>query len=79
MIRREESVPFAFIAGSGQFRSNVAPPRPRPTRSQILGRALMGLVVIAGLVGSLLLGMPALRTPDPLDHGPDQPSAAESR
>ncbi|GAA2458558.1 hypothetical protein [Streptomyces macrosporus] len=79
MGRREESVPFAFVAESDHFRSNVTPPRRRSTPSEILGRVLLGLVVIAGLVGSLLLGVPALETPDPLDDGPDRPTAAESR
>ncbi|MGY1454996.1 hypothetical protein [Streptomyces sp. SS8] len=79
MARREESVPFAFVADSGRFRSNVTPPRSRPSRADMAGRVLLGVVVVAGLVGSLLLGMPALDTPRPQDGGPHQPTAAESR
>ncbi|WP_101258011.1 hypothetical protein [Streptomyces barkulensis] len=79
MVRREESVPFAFVAESGHFRSNVTPPRRRPSRTDLAGRVLLGVVVVAGLVGSLLLGMPALETPRPQDGRPDQPTAAESR
>jgi hypothetical protein len=61
MFRRGESVPFAFVAEAERFRSNVAPPpRERASAGQLAGRALIGLVVAAGLVGSLLLGMPAL-------------------
>jgi hypothetical protein len=79
MVRREESVPFAFIAESGHFHSNVTPPRRRPTGADVAGRVLLGLVVVAGLVGSLLLGVPALETPQPRDGGTDQPTAAEGR
>lgn len=61
MFRRREPVPFAFVAEADQFRSNVTPPpRERATPGQLAGRALMGLTVVAGLVGSLLFGMPAL-------------------
>ncbi|MEV8568042.1 hypothetical protein AB0436_21115 [Streptomyces sp. NPDC051322] len=61
MFRRREAVPFAFVAEADHFRSNVEPPsRPRPSRSQLAGHALIGVTVIAGLVGSLLLGLPAL-------------------
>ncbi|MGY0491337.1 hypothetical protein [Streptomyces sp. WG-D5] len=63
MFRRREPVPFAFIAEADKFRSNVEPPaRERPSAGQIAGRALVGLTVVAGLVGSLLIGMPALST-----------------
>ncbi|MFD1832925.1 MULTISPECIES: hypothetical protein [Streptomyces] len=79
MDRREESVPFAFTAESERFRSNVTPPRVRPTGSQIAGRVLLGLVVVAGLIGSLLLGIPALETPDAPGGRPDGPTAAEGR
>lgn len=58
---REERVPFAFVAEAERYRSNVAPPpRVRPSAAQLLGRVLVGLVVIGGLLGALLLGMPAL-------------------
>ncbi|MFB7246251.1 hypothetical protein CW362_27380 [Streptomyces populi] len=54
-------VPFAFTAEADQFRSNVAPPpRERPSAGQLAGRVLFGLTLIAGLAGSLILGMPAL-------------------
>ncbi|MER5256900.1 MULTISPECIES: hypothetical protein [unclassified Streptomyces] len=61
MFRRREPVPFAFIAEADKFRSNVTPPpRERPSAAQVVGRTLVGLVVVAGLAGSLLVGMPAL-------------------
>lgn len=61
MFRRREPVPFAFIAEADKFRSNVAPPpRERASAGQIAGRWLIGLTVVAGLAGSLVLGMPAL-------------------
>ncbi|MGC5564535.1 hypothetical protein ACPYPG_17070 [Streptomyces sp. FR-108] len=61
MFRRREPVPFAFIAEADQFRSNVAPPpRQRASAGELVGRWLIGLTVVAGLVGSLLVGLPAL-------------------
>ncbi|MGW1847432.1 hypothetical protein [Streptomyces sp. NPDC001966] len=61
MFRRRESVPFSFVAESDRFRSNVTPPpRERASVSQLAGRSLVGLTVVAGLVGALVLGMPAL-------------------
>ncbi|GAB2972535.1 hypothetical protein GCM10023080_040770 [Streptomyces pseudoechinosporeus] len=61
MFRRREPVPFAFIAEADKYRSNVTPPpRERASVSEIAGRWLIGLTVVAGLVGSLLFGMPAL-------------------
>ncbi|GGM21632.1 hypothetical protein GCM10010129_77450 [Streptomyces fumigatiscleroticus] len=66
MSRRREPVPFAFIAEADRFRSNVTPPpRQRASFGQLAGRWLLGLTVIAGLAGSLVLGIPALS----LDHG----------
>ncbi|MEW2636496.1 hypothetical protein AB0903_33910 [Streptomyces sp. NPDC048389] len=63
MFHRREAVPFAFVAEADAFRSNVTPPpRVRPSRSQLVGRVLVGLTVVGGLVGSLLLGLPALET-----------------
>ncbi|MFB6644213.1 hypothetical protein ACFCYF_44075 [Streptomyces chartreusis] len=63
MFRRRESVPFAFLAEAGRFRSNVAPPpRERASAGQMAGRWLLGLTIVAGLVGSLVVGMPALST-----------------
>ncbi|MFF3505792.1 hypothetical protein [Streptomyces sp. NPDC003247] len=61
MFRRRESVPFAFLAEADTFRSNVAPPpRERSSVGQIAGRWLLGLTIVAALVGSLVIGMPAL-------------------
>ncbi|MFJ4619235.1 hypothetical protein [Streptomyces sp. NPDC088812] len=61
MFRRRESVPFAFLAEADRFRSNVAPPpRERSSVGQIAGRWLLGLTIVAALVGSLVIGMPAL-------------------
>ncbi|MEU9191435.1 hypothetical protein AB0D14_44595 [Streptomyces sp. NPDC048484] len=61
MFRRREPVPFAFIAEAGKFRSNVTPPpRQRASVGEVAGRWLVGLTVVAGLVGSLLVGLPAV-------------------
>lgn len=69
MLRRREAVPFAFVAEADHFRSNVTPPpRERPSASQILGRTLLGLTVVAGLVGALVLGMPSLQSGDASGH-----------
>ncbi|MEW1720755.1 hypothetical protein [Streptomyces sp. NPDC093109] len=63
MFRRREAVPFAFVAEADSFRSNVTPPpRQRASASQLVGRVLIGLTVTAGLVGAVMLGMPALET-----------------
>ncbi|AXG80624.1 hypothetical protein [Streptomyces paludis] len=63
MFRRREAVPFAFVAEADSFRSNVTPPpRQRASASQLMGRTLIGLTITAGLVGALMLGMPALET-----------------
>ncbi|MFD3591043.1 hypothetical protein [Streptomyces sp. NPDC058683] len=73
---RRQPVPFAFIAEADRFRSNVAPPpRQRPSVSQIAGRWLLGLTIVAGIVGSLVLGMPALSTPS--DTGTQQSQASQ--
>ncbi|GHD55622.1 hypothetical protein ACFQL8_23685 [Streptomyces goshikiensis] len=62
MFSRREPVPFAFVAEADRFRSNVTPPpRESLSWSQMTARSLVGLTVVAGLVGSLLLGMPALQ------------------
>lgn len=64
MFRRREPVPFAFLAEADKFRSNVTPPpRERASVSQLAGRWLLGLTLVAGLVGSLVVGMPAMSTP----------------
>ncbi|MEV6398599.1 hypothetical protein AB0M39_28130 [Streptomyces sp. NPDC051907] len=69
MFRRPEAVPFAFVAESDRFRSNVTPPpRERPSVSQLMGRTLVGLTVVSGLVGSLLFGLPALDTGQSAAH-----------
>ncbi|MFG2358151.1 hypothetical protein [Streptomyces sp. NPDC048521] len=64
MFRRREPVPFAFLAEADRFRSNVTPPpRGRASFGEIAGRWLLGLTLVAGLVGALVLAMPALSTP----------------
>ncbi|MET8983676.1 hypothetical protein ABZX85_49775 [Streptomyces sp. NPDC004539] len=61
MFRRRESIPFAFVAEADRFRSDVTPPpRQRASRAERAGSWLLGLTVVAGLVGSLVIGMPAL-------------------
>ncbi|MER5531975.1 hypothetical protein ABT075_46625 [Streptomyces sp. NPDC002677] len=73
---RRQPVPFAFIAEADRFRSNVAPPpRQRSSVSQMAGRWLLGLTLVAGVVGSLVLGMPALSTPS--DSGTQQSQASQ--
>ncbi|WP_309032988.1 hypothetical protein [Streptomyces alfalfae] len=65
MMPRREPVPFAFVVEADRFRSNVTPPpRERMSFGQLAGRWLLGLTIVAGLVGSLVIGMPALS----LDH-----------
>ncbi|MCX5108937.1 hypothetical protein OOK13_10405 [Streptomyces sp. NBC_00378] len=76
MFRRRESVPFSFVAESDRFRSNVTPPpRERATVSQLAGRSLVGLTVVGGLVGALILGMPALSPAQSPSHA-EQTEAA---
>ncbi|WP_280868202.1 hypothetical protein [Streptomyces sp. SAI-127] len=61
MLRRREPVPFAFLAEADRFRSNVTPPPcQKVSAGEMAGRWLTGLTIVAGLVGSLVLGMPAL-------------------
>jgi hypothetical protein len=61
MIHRREPVPFAFVAEADRFRSNVTPPpRERASFGQMAGRWLLGLTIVAGLVGALVIGTPAL-------------------
>jgi len=77
MFRRREPVPFAFIAEADRFRSNVTPPPPeRSSVSRIAGRWLLGLTIVAGLVGSLVIGMPALRVDS---SQPQQSQASQGR
>lgn len=73
MSRRRETVPFSFVAEADRFRSNVTPPpRRRASTGQIAGRCLLGLTIVAALVGSLILGMPALS----ISHSPTQTQQA---
>ncbi|MGP4047248.1 hypothetical protein [Streptomyces sp. 2A115] len=75
MLRRREPVPFAFIAEADKFRSNVTrPPRERVSAGEIAGRWLIGLTVVAGLAGSLLLGLPALS----VDQSPARTQQSEA-
>ncbi|AIS00885.1 hypothetical protein [Streptomyces glaucescens] len=61
MFRRREPVPFAFVAEADRFRSNVTPPPPeRASLGELAGRTLLGLTIVAALVGSLVVGTPAL-------------------
>ncbi|MFB7433314.1 hypothetical protein ACFCZ5_18420 [Streptomyces microflavus] len=79
MFRRRESVPFSFVAESDRFRSNVTPPPAvRASVPELLGRSLIGLTVVAGIVGSLLLGLPALDSGQSASHG-KQSEASEGR
>ncbi|MFE9457808.1 hypothetical protein [Streptomyces californicus] len=79
MFRRRESVPFSFVAESERFRSNVTPPpAARASVPELLGRSLVGLTVVAGLVGSLLLGLPALDSGASPDQG-TQSTASQGR
>ncbi|MGQ4384352.1 hypothetical protein [Streptomyces sp. SAS_270] len=75
MFRRREPVPFAFIAEADQFRSNVTPPpRERASAGQVAGQWLIGLTVVAGLVGALLIGTPSLS----LDQSPAKTQHSEA-
>jgi hypothetical protein len=79
MFRRREPVPFAFIAETDRFRSNVTPPpHERASAGQIAGRWLLGLTIVAGIVGSLVLGMPAL-SQNNLSTQNQQSQAADNR
>lgn len=63
MLPRRESIPFAFIAESDAFRSDVRPPeRRRTTRGEKASGVLVGVLVVAGLVGSVVFGVPALES-----------------
>ena len=76
---RREVVPFQFVAEADRFRSNVTPPpRERLSVSQLTGRTLVGLTVVAGLVGSLLFGLPALESGHTPGHS-QQSEASERR
>ncbi|GAA3024603.1 hypothetical protein GCM10020229_39840 [Kitasatospora albolonga] len=59
-----EPVPFAFIAEAERYQSNVTPPEPEPRSvRRVLGGLLVTVVVVAGLLAAVALGMPALRSP----------------
>lgn len=78
MFRRREPVPFAFLAEADRFRSNVTPPpRERASAGEIAGRWLLGLTMVGALVGSLLVGMPALSQDQPARQ--TQQSQADGR
>ncbi|MFC9686109.1 hypothetical protein [Streptomyces sp. NPDC056948] len=78
MFGRREPVPFAFVAEADRFRSNVTPPpRERPSFGERAGRWLFGLTVVAGLVGSLVIGTPALK-PDYTANQPQQSQASQN-
>ncbi|GAA2516983.1 hypothetical protein [Streptomyces gobitricini] len=80
MFRRREAVPFAFVAEADRFRSNVTPPaRQRPSISEVTGRTLIGLTVVAGLVGSLLFGLPALEAGPAATGHRQQSEASQGR
>jgi hypothetical protein len=75
MFRRREPVPFAFLAEADRYRGNVTPPpRERASAGQIAGRWLLGFTIVAGLVGSLVLGMPALSQ----DQSPTQTEQSQA-
>ncbi|GAA2729778.1 hypothetical protein [Streptomyces nogalater] len=78
MFRRREPVPFAFLAEADRFRSNVTPPpRQRASFGELAGRWLLGLTLVAGLVGALIAGTPALSTP--ADAPAQQSQASQGR
>ncbi|QHY98542.1 hypothetical protein SSPS47_25865 [Streptomyces sp. S4.7] len=79
MFRRREAVPFAFVAEADRFRSNVTPPpRQRISRSELMSRTLIGLVIAAGLTGSLLFGLPSLESGRSSGQT-QQPTASQGR
>ncbi|MGQ4512714.1 hypothetical protein [Streptomyces sp. DW26H14] len=79
MFRRREDVPFTFLVEAERFRSNVEPPpKRRPARGELAGRALIGLVIVASFAGSLLFGMPALQN-NPALHQAQQSEASQHR
>ncbi|MDQ0751677.1 hypothetical protein QF034_005908 [Streptomyces africanus] len=78
MFGRREPVPFAFVAEADRFRSNVTPPpRERLSFGQMAGRWLLGMTIVAGLVGSLVIGTPALSTGDQQASQPQQSQASQ--
>ncbi|MFW6692044.1 hypothetical protein [Streptomyces sp. MAR4 CNX-425] len=66
--RRREPVPYASIAEADRFRSDVPVPPPvkRAGFGEVAGRALVGILIVAGLVGAVVFGVPAMQlTEDP--------------
>ncbi|MFD3736333.1 hypothetical protein [Streptomyces sp. NPDC058632] len=77
MFGRRESEPFAFLAHADEFRGNATPPpRERASAGELAGRWLLGVCIVAGLVGSLVIGMPALST-DQSATGTEQSEASD--
>ncbi|MFF7332414.1 hypothetical protein ACIQU5_35320 [Streptomyces sp. NPDC090306] len=77
MPRRREPVPFAFLVEADRFRSNVTPPpRERASAGQLAGRWLLGLTIVAALVGSLIVGLPSMS--QSASTGQNQQSQASS-
>ncbi|MBL1108040.1 hypothetical protein JK361_26205 [Streptomyces sp. 5-8] len=75
-----ESVPFAFLAEAERFRSNVTPPpRQRASLGEMAGRWLLGLTLVAGLVGALIVGTPALSPPSDTPAQQSQASQGHER
>lgn len=78
--RRREPVPFAFVAEAERFRSNVTPPpKERATASEIAGRTLMGLTIVAMFAGALLFGMPSMEAGAENPHQTQQSEASNGR
>lgn len=70
--RRREPVPFPFTAEADRFRGDVPVPPPvkRAGIGEIAGRVLVSVLVVAGLVGAVVFGVPAMQLTD--DHGSAQ-------
>ncbi|MCD0485466.1 hypothetical protein LO771_24540 [Streptacidiphilus sp. ASG 303] len=47
----------------------AVPPQQGPTVRQVVGRAAFGVAAAAGLVAAVVLGTPALQTPEAAHHG----------
>lgn len=64
--RRREPVPFASIPEADRFRGNVPVPPPvkRAGIGELAGRVLVGVLIVAGLVGAVAFGIPALQLAD---------------
>ncbi|MEU6079888.1 hypothetical protein [Streptomyces sp. NPDC047108] len=78
--RRREPVPFAFVSEAERFRSNVTPPpRQSPGASRIAGHTLFGVTAVAGLIGALIFGVPALQPQEQGSSGTAQRGASQGR